>query len=411
MADRNEKRELNKKRLRENLIDSEDEVEVRKRRNPAVIILLILLFLGIAGAAVWYVKASTACSGDYETVWEKEMPGTGAALTYRGFRHFRDGLITFTKDGAEYTDGQGNTVWQKSYQMNNPVCSVNGDYAVVIDRGGTTGCIFSGEQTTGEIASVLPISEAEISGRGVTYAVLNDSDSDFISVYRKDGTELDITVKSVVDGDGYPFSIGVDPTGSQLVTSYVSVGDGSVTGSVVFRNFGEVGQNQDGRRVVGGFIDEFAGHIVTKVGFADEEHAHAFYDGGVVFFSTKVLNQPEILKNVAFEDEMLSVAEAKSHVAVILDQTGKEKPKRLEIYDQSGNLKGSAEFDVSYQGFEINEKTVVIWSPDHILAYDLRGRLIADLTYDGRILAVTGTDRLRELIVSESGRICRIRGL
>lgn len=411
MADFDRNREQNKERLRDNLIDRDADVEIRKRRNPVILLIVVLVLLAVIFAALWYYKQMTYCPEDYDTVWEKEMSGSGASLTYRGYCHFRDGLITYTKDGAEYTDGDGNTIWQKSYQMNNPVCRTNGDFAVLIDQGGTFGCIFSAEQNTGDIATVLPISAAEPSAKGVVYAVLNDTSSDYIDVFRKDGTALDISVKSVIDGDGYPFSISVDPTGSQLVTSYVSVGEGTVSGSVVFRNFGEVGQNQDARRVVGGFIDEFAGHLPTKVYFADESHAHAYYDGGVVFFSTKVLNSPEILKNIAFEDEMLSIADSASHLAVILVNSENGTSRRLEIYDNNGNLKGSAEFDFNYQGFEVNEKNVILYSSDHILVYDLKGRLIADLAYEGKILNVTGTGRLRELLVSESGCIRRIKGM
>lgn len=389
------------------MIGPDSEVEIRKPGKPALLVFVCVIVCGLLFAGIWYGKQLTGCPVNYSELWERELPGTGASLTFRGYSRFADGIITYTKDGAEYTDGSGNAIWQKSYQMNNPVCSVNGDYAVIIDRGGTAGCIFSAEQNTGNLSALLPVSEARVSGKGVVYAVQNDDGADFINVYRKDGSALDITVKSVIDGDGYPFSIDVDPTGSQLITSYVGLGDGAVTGSVVFRNFGEVGQNQDERRVVGGFIDEFEGHLVSKVSFADESHAHAFYDGGIVFFSTKVLNSPEILKNVRFEEEMVSVSDSASRTAVIL--SGSTEKKRLEIYDNNGELTGSAEFDLSYNGFEVNDTNVILYSQDRILAYDFRGRLIADLSYNGSIASVTGTSRLREFIVAESGRLLRIK--
>ena len=405
MAD---KRELHKKRLRENLISSDTKVEVRKRR-PVVYIFLTAVVLLCAVLGFWYYSHLTRTAGSFQEMWEKETEGSGAALTFKGYEPFCGGIITYTKDGAEYTDGNGNAVWQKSYQMSDPVCSVNGGFAVIIDRGGTTGCIFSEEQNTGNLSTVMPVSMARVSGKGVVYAVMNDDGADYISVFRKDGSALDITVKSVIDGDGYPFSIGVSPSGSQLITSYVAVGEGTVDTSVVFRNFGEVGQNQDSRRVVGGFIDEFAGHIVTSVGFSDEEHAHAFYDGGVAFFSTKVLNSPEMKGKAEFPEEMLSVASSASHVAVITENEDSENPRKLRIYDNNGELTGEAVFNLIYTGFSVNENNILIHSGDRILCFDLHGRLIADLSWDGKITYVSGTTRLREFIVCESGRTCRIK--
>ena len=408
MTESERKREYNKQRLKKNLIDSDAEVRVEKTRHPLLIVFIAAIMAGLIAAAIWYAGQVSSCPVNYSTVWEKELPGTGASLTFKGNIRFGNGLITYTKDGAEYTDGDGATVWQKSYQMNSPVCCVNGDYAVITDLGGTTGCIFSNTECTGNITSILPISEAKVSGKGVVFTVENDDGADFINVYRKDGSALDISVKSVTDGDGYPFSIAASPSGSQLAASYIGFADGSITQSVVFRNFGDVGQN-DARRVVGGFIDEFNGHIVTRVSFPTETCALAYYDGGVVIFSTKVLNSPEIVKNISFEDEMLSVCDCSAGFAVVFADTQGEYPKRLEIYDLSGSLKGSAGFDLSYDNVSMSSQNVIVNSQDHILAFTLKGRPAADLSYNGRILYAAGTSRLREFIISESGHLSRIK--
>lgn len=406
LADR---REIQKNKLKQNLIDSDAQVELRERRSAAPFVIAFIALIAVAALFFRYRQENMLASG-YETVWDKETSGSGAALTFRGYCGFNGGIITYTKDGAEYTDENGNSVWQRSYQMNNPSCDVNGSFAVIFDRGGTQYDIFSVEQCTGTGNSVLPISLARVSGKGVVYTVQNDDDADYISVYKKDGTQIDLTVKSVVNGDGYPFDIAVSPDGSQLLTSYISVADGVVTESVVFRNFGEIGQNEDARRVVGGFMDEFEGHIVTMVGFSGETYAHAVYDGGIVFFSTKVLNSPEVIKNVEISEEMLAVASGESGVAVIVNSEGEEHPRKVIIFDNEGNISGSGGFDIPYEGFHFTGSNVIINSSDRILEYNLKGTLIADISFDGKLSYVSRTSKQREFITAESGKLCRIKG-
>lgn len=404
-----DRREIQKNKLRQNLIDSDARVEVRERRSAAPFVIAFIVLIMVV-AAFFHYRNESMLATSYEEAWNRETSGSGAALTFRGYCGFSGGIITYTKDGAEFTDENGNSVWQRSYQMNNPACDVNGSYAVIYDQGGTHLNIFSNEQCTGSGNTVLPLSLARVSGKGVVYTVQNDDDADFINVYRKDGAEIDLTVKSVVNGDGYPFDIAVSPEGSQLLTSYISVGDGVVTESVVFRNFGEVGQNEDARRVVGGFMDEFDGHIVTKVGFSGETYAHAFYDGGIVFFSTKVLNSPEVLKKVEIEEEILAVASCKSGIAVIVRTEDDDEPRKLMIFDNEGNVSGSAGFNIPFEGLEINDTNVIIYSTDRILGYNLRGHLTADINYEGILSFVCGTVKQREFIAAESGRLCRIKG-
>lgn len=408
MADYGNRREITKRKLRENVIDRNAKVEVLERRPVSAVLILILIAVGLIGVfAIYRDKTYTAKTAS--TVWEKDLGESSAAVSFRGYSPFAGGVIMYTKDGAEYIDRTGISVWQKSYQMNNPRISVREGYAVVYDQGGTCGCVFSESENTGSISTVLPVSKLAVSGIGVSYAVENDSNADFLMAYRKDGSAIDLTVKSVIDGDGYPFDISPSTDGSQLLTSYIAITEGSVKESIVFRNFGEVGQNADARRVVGGFIDEFEGHVVTKVGFADNVYSHAFYDGGIVFFSTKVLNSPEILKKVEIEEEIRSVADCSAGVAVVTGAPGETERQRLRIFDNNGNETGSADFDLTYVGFEANEETVILYSSDRILAYSHTGRLLVDLTWDGKLTSVVGTKKPRELIVAESGKILYVR--
>lgn len=409
MADYETRRENTKRKLRNNLIDRDVKVEVKTPKRVPVLLLFVIAAAILAGA-FFLIRQQTYVASVPAVVWEKQIEENHSALSTRRYARFADGVIMYTCDGAEYTDSTGRAVWQKSYQMTNPVCSVCGEYAVIADLGGTAAGIYSTEQNVGSISTALPLSRAVISGIGVTYMIQNDDDADYLMAYRKDGTQIDLTVKSVIGGDGYPFDTAVSPGGSQLLTSYIGIDGSAIRESVVFRNFGEVGQNADARRVVGGFMDEFEGHVVTKVGFADEEHSHAFYDGGIVFFSTRVLNSPEILKHEKIEEQILSAVDSSAGCAVVTEPGAGETGRQLRIYDNSGKLTGKAATEFSATGMEMTEKSVILYSSDRICAYTLKGRKIADIPWSGKIVSVCGTKKLREFVVAESGRYLYIEG-
>ena len=440
-------RDANKQRLKANVISRNDNVG-EGRRHPSLLVYVILLFSILAVLYAVYYYTTYTMKSEYNVSWEKSAENdSGDIETFRGFKEFAGGIIKYTKDGAEFIEKKGSVVWERSYQLNAPIIDTGEEYAVIADQGATSIYIFNGTEVTGVSETVLPISLVKISDNGIVYAVLNDSDAEYITAFRPDGSAIDLSVKSIINGDGYPFDIDTSPDGTELLTSYAGIEAGQIVNNVVFRNFGSVGQNADARRVVGGFRDEFAGHIAGRVHFASNEYSQAFYDGGIVFFSTKVLNSPEVLKNVTFEQRMLAVAYNEDMTAVLLDNSQAVKQQtdndettasadkssdkkasdeketaaeskaeeetevafdktnidaasdsgaayRLLIFDNNGKETGAADVDMSYKDMCISGDTVLIYGSSAIKGYSMKGHLRADLDFnEGEISKLVGTDR------------------
>ena len=112
---------------------------VRKR---LIILLVLLLMAGGAGLIFWQYDRYHQFSS-YQVSWEHSLADESqeGALSsegnFCGYVDFADGVLKYTKDGASYIDNQGDTIWVQSYEMNTPIVSVNGEYAVVADRQGT----------------------------------------------------------------------------------------------------------------------------------------------------------------------------------------------------------------------------------------------------------------------------------
>ena len=244
----------------------------------------------------------------------------------------------------------------------------------------------------------------------MVYTVSTDGSAEYINAYRADGSAIDLTVKSLITGDGYPLCISASPDGSQLITAYVSIDGSSVKSQVIFRNFDDIGQNADARRIVGGFADEFEGHYVGKVNFSTEDHSQAFFDGGIVFFSTRVLTSPEVIAREDFDNEIRSVACSDKYVAVILSQDNAEMPYRLAVFNADGGIKGEASFDMQYTGFDICGNEIYIYNDSELRIYSAGGNEKADIvSEDFSFSKVVRTGLGSEYMIADGNDLICIR--
>ncbi len=378
-------RESKKNKLRSQVVVPENEDKLQKKHISVKIVIAVAAFIA-AFALFVYLLYNRKFSTFYDVIWEKELFEEGAkADAFREYIPYADGMIRYSKDGASYIDSDGKTVWEKSFQMNSPAADVNGNYAVIADEGGSSIYIFNKTGNTGTATTILPLTKAVVSQYGVVFVILKDKNADWITSFKADGGAIDLSVKSIISGDGYPLDLSVSPDGSQLITSYVSIENGVVSNKVIFRNFGEIGKNTDARRIVGGFSDEFSGKLISRVHFSDEIYSQAFYGGGIVFFSNKVLTSPKVIKNVQYSEEMVSIAYSDKYVAVVLRQEGEEaeSPYRLEVFRTDGKLQGSSNFDFQFESMNIQENEIIFTGKDSVHIFRVNGNIKAELQIEG----------------------------
>ena len=392
-------RENRKQELRRRVVDTkelmrqevvqaqEEEKRGRKRRRLLVFLVVVLILGAILAGAVYMMKRSYT---SYTQNWRTSFTGEEGAVEtdYEDYEIFGDGFLKVTRDGATYIDSTGKTIWNQAYEMNNPYVSINGDYCAIADQGKASIYIMNKTGTTGQAETNLPITKISVAGSGVTYALLEDSKASYITVFSKEGAALDISIKSVLDGDGYPVDISVSPDGTELMASFACIENGTIQNKVIFYNLSEVGQNAGSNRVVGGFTEDFSGHLAGRVHFSDDTHAQAFYDGGIAFFSTKVLTSPELTQKIDIEQTMQAICYADDYIGVITDNSDSEassEPYLLNVYRLNGQLVFSTPFQLNYTNFDIDQDKVLIYNNTTLQVYDMRGSLKYSGTIDTSI--------------------------
>lgn len=374
-----------------------------RRRKLWLAIGIVAVILACAGGFFYYQQRYQYTT--FETAWEVTM-SEGSLV---GYEPFGTNVLRYTKDGASYIDNRGRTVWTESYEMANPTVSVNGDFAAIADKQGNTIYICSVDGKAGQATTVLPISKVAVSGIGMAAAVLEDSTSSYIYFYRRDGSVLDIQIKSNMAGNGYPLDISLSRDGTQMISSYVHVDDGEVRNRVVFYNFSEIGQNVP-TRIVGGFDDDvFQDTMVPRVTYLQEPYSCAFGGNGPVFFSTRNLAGPEVVGQPEMtEDTIESVFYSQEYVAVVVRNTAGEYESRLEVFQADGSPVLTKEFTYDYTEADIDGELIILYNENSCRIFNMAGveKLYAAFDFPvsrirkGRFpntLVVTGPQQMREI--------------
>ena len=260
-----EKREFRKNLLKKNIIDTGKD-EGHKKKNPRqydkkrLLLLLLIPFFLFALYLAWKLYIRYAKYTNYTVVSEIDIT-KGSVV---GYAAFEDGILKYSKDGVMFLDKKGREVWIESYEMKSPIISVNGNYAAVADKQGSRICIFDKNKKIGESKTVLPITRIALSAKGVSAVIMEGSSSSKIGYFKKSGENLDISVETVLKGDGYPVDISLSPDGTQLIAAFQYIDGADMRGRVVFYDFSEKGKSVK-NRVVGGVDEPFANSLIAKV--------------------------------------------------------------------------------------------------------------------------------------------------
>lgn len=335
MADR--ERESRKRKLKQRVIigskseereeeESREEERKKTEENPLSLSLkgfwlpfLLILFLLFVIGFFFYGRRRFR---QKELLWKENSEESKAVEEEYRYFPYKDGAIKLSKDGAKYISSQGKVLWNQAFEMGRALVSVAGEYAVIGEQGGTKLYILSSQGLSGQGEAPSTIEKLRISEKGVVYALLTEDQGTYITVFSKEGKNLDIGIKSVMAGDGYPLDMSVSPDGTELCVAFSHLEQTSLKSRVVFYNFSSLGKNAGADRVVGGFTDDFASGIVGRVHFFTDEESFAAYDGGVAFFSTKVRTSPELKKKVDIPETIRMIAYDQNYLAVLTDQRG-----------------------------------------------------------------------------------------
>ncbi|MGN0391107.1 MAG: DUF5711 family protein, partial [Wujia sp.] len=268
------------------------EAEKQKRR----LVFVLVCLCAVVAAAIYFVSRNRQYNG-YKVVESSQTDYENTA----NYIQFSDNLLKYTQDGVSYINSKGETVWTTGINMKIPVAVSSGDYAVVADMNGNTVCIFSAEGEVSSQTMPYPICDVDVGDQGVFAVVLESDKTNYINMYNRKG-EIIYEIQTTIDKSGYPLDISISDNGEKLFTSYMNVGNNVMENNLAAYNFGEVGQNSNADRVVGGY--KFADQVFSKVQFVNNDTVVAFGTKTIEIYAMK--EKPSLRKSIAFDREIRS---------------------------------------------------------------------------------------------------------
>lgn len=327
-----------------------------KLRKKIVIIISAVLIVLFAAYIIWFI---------WESIRNKEYHGYETVKSYDRtdsntvtYMDYGDNILKYSRDGAMAMDSEGNTLWNGSFDMQNPIVDCCGSYVAIADTGGKEVYVYSGEDSGTVIDVPLPIQAVRVASQGVVAVVLEDEKSNSINLYDpyEKSNKLLVEVPTNVKTDGYPVDMALSPDGQSLVTTYMAVNGGMPESRVCFYNFSEVGQDKN--RIVGGKTYDTS--LVSKLEFINDDTVCIFLDNGFTLYNN--MKQPNEICNEIFEQEIKSVVYDEGYVGYVFPQGENDSKYTLKIYDEDGKSVLNKSIDYEYEKVYMEDSETVFMS-------------------------------------------------
>lgn len=277
---------------------------------------------------------------------------TGTNSQYQAFGEF---VVKYSNDGISYINGT-ETIWNEAYEMKSPIVDVCGDYLAIADKNSNTIYIFNKKGKVGEVNTSYPIIKIEVAQQGVVAALLEEASANYIELYDKEGN-LIVSHKSLLSENGFPLSFSISNDGEKMMTSYLSIKEGSTENQVIFYNFSNVGKDEVDR-VVGTF-NQYGETIVPAVYFVSNEDAIAIGDNVLTIYKMK--EKPTIRKEIKFDKEIQKVFYNEKYVGLIFENSKGDTPYKMEVYSLSGEKIMSKEIEMNLDHIKFAGKNVLMY--------------------------------------------------
>ena len=138
--------------------------------------------------------------------------------------------------------------------------------------------------------------------------------------------------------------------------------------SVVFYNFGEVGQNEN-ERIVGGF-DFYDNQLIGEVEFLNENTVVVVSENILSFYTIK--EYPKLIKNVEIEYDIEQIFYSEKNIAYIY--TNDNHKKVICVYNTEGDEVFGSEISDIYSAFEFTDKGIVMYGKDKFRIITEKGK-------------------------------------
>lgn len=319
-----------------NVEELEEKIKKHRKKIFRRIFLILMFILAASGVALGYLYFKEYTS--YRVISETERTDNAGTQ----YAEFGDGLILYNNDGATYMNASGNTIWNQAFEMQNPAIDICENYVTIYDISGEDIYIMNRSGNQGEIKTSRMIRTVSVANQGTVAVLTRMQYACYIDLYAKDGTSLASgTLHS--SESGFPMAISLSNDANKLAVSMADMEGGQLNSTIVFYNFGSVGQNEIDN-IVGSY--QYEDSVIPQIEFVTNDQMIAFGDNKVIVFEGT--QKPEVTQTLDLENEVESVFFKENAFGLIFSGIDAEETKTMQVYDLSADLKMEKSFSMDY---------------------------------------------------------------
>lgn len=378
-----------------------DELKQFEKMNEPLSPRVVKIFFAIllAGLILGYVLYRTFVTfEEFEVSSSFEQKDAEQTI----YADFNGNLLAYGRDGAFYTDYEGNLIWNETYEMTNPQIKMCEGKLLIYDKTGSQLFVESVSGNEGKISTNLPIVEADVAKNGNVVVLMQNKDTGYLNLYNSDGETIasgEVHTKKT----GYPMSVAISSGGDRLVMSLANLTDGDVKSTVQFYDFGVAGDSK-ADHIVGKF--SYSNMIIPEVDFVAKDEAIAFGDSEIVIFQGD--KEPKIKKELFVSSEMKSIFHNDNYFGMIT--TNEDGQNSLSLYTMSMNRRFEKEIDALYTKADITKTNeVLLTDGENVSLYTKLGVNKFSHKFSNGILEMIPWESYRTYVIIEKGKIERIR--
>lgn len=303
-------------------------------------------------------------------------------------------IIAYSKDGVSCIDEKGSTIWNMTYEMQNPIVKRSSNYVGVGDYNGHVISVIDNSGDISEIDTTIPIRDFSVSKEGLVAAILEDTGNSWVNLYDIKGNKIG-EIKATMSKTGYPLCVAL--SGEVMAVSYLHVDSDTMKSGVTFYNFGGVGENVTDK-IVSSY--EYPDTVVPTLEFMNNELLMAVGDNRLMYFEGEKI--PKSTKDVLFTDNIIGVYHGSSQVCLVCYDTSGENKYRLDIYDTKGRLTGTYCYSMDFKDILVGNGVVLIYNEGQCIVVDSNGNEKYNDFFEDQVqfIATTSSDK-KYLFVKE----------
>ncbi len=382
----------------------EDEQEqfrrmIRRHRVINVYRMILGVLILAVSIGIFYMSNQNKVYTDYSVIRKTEYTAAATA----DYREFNGNVLRFSKDGASAFNLENDMIWNETYEMQNPMVDVCGDYVALGDYKGTQIFVLNSNGLVGKIDTMIPLRAFFVSGTGNVAAVLEEEEVTWIKLYDQTGVNI-ASDRSTMAKTGYPVDVDISDNGILMAVSYLYIDSGEISSSVAFYNFGSVGQNEIDNLVSGYDYDNT---IDSYVNFMNEKTCIAVGDNKLSFFSGN--QKPQKVTDIDITEEIQSVFHGHDYVGLVYNGNPGAPKHRIDVYDTEGTLVMSQTFDLDYSDVLLDKDLIVIYNNEHCEIYNLQGVKKFDGDFHDSVIRLIPTKSKTRFLLVSGGKMEEIQ--